>query len=480
MTAAGGDQDLEGRARERVGTTIRGKYRIDSILGVGGMAIVYRATHRNRAEFAVKMLLPELSFNTALRTRFLREGYAANSVKHSGVVQVVDDDVAEDGAAFIVMELLRGESIEALWTLCGKHVPAAVASAIADQLLDVLVAAHENGVVHRDIKPANIFLTSDGVVKVLDFGIARVRDVMATGAQGTGTGVLLGTPAFMAPEQAKGLTQTIDAQTDVWAVGATLFTLLTGQCVHEAENAALIIISTATKPARLISSVAPNVPPLVAAVIDRALAFEKGDRWASAREMRDALREAHRSAFAKDPSRELLLTFLENAKTWSDETEAAQSIAHAAAMRARSDFVGGTTANPVSSRPESLRRSPRQARWLLWSAIGCATVATSIAIAMFVKRAPHATVEPEHAASTITGALASNAIALPSETAAPSASTPTPDSSQSAAVHRPSPTAHATSTTVAPQTSATKPVGSCEPPYYFDSQHRKVFKTECL
>src|ERR1700692_4497027 len=105
----------EAQASGRVGTTLRGKYRIERVLGVGGMAVVYAATHRNQAEFAVKMLHPELSSREDIRSRFLREGYIANSVKHAGAVRVVDDDVAEDGAAFLVMELLDGTTVEDMW-----------------------------------------------------------------------------------------------------------------------------------------------------------------------------------------------------------------------------------------------------------------------------------------------------------------------------------------------------------------------------
>src|SRR5450631_3091958 len=134
------------------------------------MAVVYRATHRNRAEFAIKMLHGELSMREDIRARFLREGYAANSVKHPGAVRVVDDDVAEDGAAFLVMDLLEGATVEELWERADRHLPVPVAAAIVHQLLDVLTAAHEAGIVHRDIKPANLFVTTDGTVKVLDFG----------------------------------------------------------------------------------------------------------------------------------------------------------------------------------------------------------------------------------------------------------------------------------------------------------------------
>src|SRR5580704_13573042 len=132
----------------RVGTVLRGKYRLDRVIGAGGMAVVYKATHRNHAEFAVKMLHPELSIREDIRSRFLREGYTANAVKHSGAVLVVDDDVAEDGAAFLVMELLDGISCEDLVERPGEKVSPDEASAILIQFLDVLAAAHANGIVH--------------------------------------------------------------------------------------------------------------------------------------------------------------------------------------------------------------------------------------------------------------------------------------------------------------------------------------------
>src|SRR5580700_7243547 len=156
------DPDSVSQAQRRVGTVLRGKYHLDRVLGVGGMAVVYAATHRNTKRFAVKMLHPELSIHEDVRTRFLREGYVANSVQHPGAVAVLDDDVAEDGAAFLVMELLDGAPVDAVWEKHGKRVPVAVVVAIGDALLDVLAAAHAKGVVHRDIKPANLFLTSDG------------------------------------------------------------------------------------------------------------------------------------------------------------------------------------------------------------------------------------------------------------------------------------------------------------------------------
>src|SRR5450432_3710748 len=165
------------RARARIGTVLKHKWRLDKVIGVGGMAVVYAATHRNKKRAAIKMLHPELSMDATIRERFLREGYVANSVGQRGAVSVDDDDVSEDGLAYLVMELLDGETIEQRWERKGRLLSPHEALSVMDQLLDTLAAAHARGIVHRDLKPENMFLTRDGAVKVLDFGIARVREM---------------------------------------------------------------------------------------------------------------------------------------------------------------------------------------------------------------------------------------------------------------------------------------------------------------
>ena len=285
------EASLLAQARARVGTVLRDKYSIERILGVGGMAVVYVATHRNRQSFAIKMLHPVLSLNPAIRARFLGEGYRANSVRHRGAVKVLDDDVAEDGSVFLVMELLDGESLDRTAERFAGRLPARAVLAIGHQLMDVLAAAHVANVVHRDIKPANLFLTREGTLKVLDFGIARLLET--AGSQVTHTGAVLGTPAFMAPEQARGMLDDIDGQTDIWAAGATLFYLLTGCLVHEGENAQMLLVHAATRPAPSLETRAPQAPPGLIAVIDQALAFDKAARWPSAEHMRDAIRDTY-------------------------------------------------------------------------------------------------------------------------------------------------------------------------------------------
>jgi serine/threonine-protein kinase len=284
--------DIAERAQARVGTVLNGKWRLDRVLGIGGMASVYAATHRNQSRCAIKMLHPEVGIDREVTARFLREGYVANSVGHPGAVTVHDDDVSEEGAAFLVMELLEGETLEARWSRACTALPLREVLAFVDRLLDVLVAAHARDIVHRDLKPENLFLTRDGQLKVLDFGIARLRELSGAGTPGTRAGSLLGTPAFMAPEQARGRWDEVDGRTDLWAVGATAFTLLSGRHVHEAETANEQLILAATVPAPSLAAVLPDLPGPFAEMFDRALAFDKAQRFADARAMQRALREA--------------------------------------------------------------------------------------------------------------------------------------------------------------------------------------------
>lgn len=281
-------EHVAGRAEARVGTLLRGKWRLDRVLGIGGMAAVYAATHRNQARVAIKMLHPEVSLDAEVTERFLREGYLANSVDHPGTVKVLDDDVSDDGAPFLVMELLEGETVESRWARKGRRLPVAEVLSIAQKTLEVLAAAHTKGVVHRDLKPDNLFLTRNGELKILDFGIARLHEVSKE-ATHTRAGSVMGTPAFMAPEQARGRWDDVDARTDIWALGATVFTLLSGRYVHDGETIQEQLILAATKPAPSLHTLLPELSPLVADWIDRALAYDRGARWPDARSMLAAL-----------------------------------------------------------------------------------------------------------------------------------------------------------------------------------------------
>jgi serine/threonine-protein kinase len=285
-------EELIRRAEGARGKVLRDKWRLDQVLGIGGMATVYAATHRNGKRAAVKVLHPEAALAPTVKERFLREGYLANKVDHPGAVSILDDDVDADGTVFLVMELLDGETLDTRLSRVGDKLAVPELLQIIDQVADCLHAAHGKGIVHRDIKPGNLFITRSGTVKILDFGIARLdgKDKLKTG--GTG-GQTLGTPGFMSPEQARGRWNEVDAQSDLWAVGAVMFTCLSGHHVHEAPTVNEQLLAAMTVPARPIRDLAADVPDPVAELVDHALAFAKEGRWSNARAMQEAVRKAY-------------------------------------------------------------------------------------------------------------------------------------------------------------------------------------------
>jgi eukaryotic-like serine/threonine-protein kinase len=253
------------------------------------MAAVYAATHRNGQRVAIKILHTKLSSDDGVRERFLREGHVTNAVNHPACVTVMDDGITEHGAPFLVMELLHGQTLRELWKRKGRRLAPIQALLVLDPVLDCLSACHGVGVIHRDLKPPNIFLTRSGGVKVLDFGVAQLR---TASTEKTRAGTALGTPHYMSPEQAMGLVDELDGRADLFSVGAILHALITGQRIHQArtENEALILAGTS--PVASVARIAPELPIELIALIDKALAWDRRNRYADAREMQAALRDA--------------------------------------------------------------------------------------------------------------------------------------------------------------------------------------------
>ncbi len=283
---------IEREAKARLGITLRAKWHLDTLLGIGGVAAVYAATHRNGKRGAVK-IMHRSACDPESNHRFLCEGRIANHVQHDGVVSFLDDDLAEDGSPFLVMELLDGESFGAHAARTGNRLASDIVLLLVDQVLDALAAAHDRGIIHRDIKPENLFVTTDARIKVLDFGIAHLTDSFGAQLRVTQLGTTMGTPAFMSPEQARGRWDVVGPKSDLWSLGATMFTLLTGQLVHEDSSMYEVLAATITKPVRSLETALPGAPPTVVALVNRALRRDPVDRWPDARAMQRAVRAAY-------------------------------------------------------------------------------------------------------------------------------------------------------------------------------------------
>jgi serine/threonine protein kinase len=289
------------RAVERLGKWINQKFRLDRLLGVGGMATVYAATHRNGSKAALKILHTEFAREDAIKQRFLREGYVANKVDHVGRVAILDDDETEDREPFLVMELLEGETLQQLWKRHDRRVPIMDALVVAEAVLDTLIPFHEQNIIHRDLKPANIFITHEGQVKLLDFGVAQLRE--QGGEALTRAGTALGTPSFMSPEQAMGKSDQLDGRSDVFAVGATLYAVLSGRRLHQGKSDNEAFILAATQPATSLARAAPHLPVEVIALVDKALSWDRRKRFANVAAMRDACRELIAAFGAREPNK---------------------------------------------------------------------------------------------------------------------------------------------------------------------------------
>ncbi|MFI1303823.1 protein kinase domain-containing protein [Streptomyces sioyaensis] len=269
------------------------RYELVEQLGHGGMGTVYRAhDHRLRRTVAVKTLSAELALQPEFLSRFQREAHAAAALNHPGVATV--HDVGEDasgGAAepYLVMEYVEGTTLSHV--LKGGALPPAQAVDVVGQVLEALEHSHRHAIVHRDIKPANVMLAGTGKIKVVDFGIAKALSEVATRL--TGTGVAVGTPAYLAPEQIKG--GDTDHRTDLYAVGALLYELLTGRPPYTGDSPFSVMHQHLTADPVPPSRLRPELPPALDAVIVRALHKDREDRFADAAAMRTALSAAART-----------------------------------------------------------------------------------------------------------------------------------------------------------------------------------------
>jgi serine/threonine-protein kinase len=271
-----------------IGTTI-GSYRILAKLGEGGMGAVYAAEHAllgRRA--AIKVLLPELSRRAEIVERFFNEARASTAIGDLGVVQVFDFGHHVDGSAFIVMELLEGESLDSRLRRVGA-LPVRDALRIVRQMAQTLATVHARGVIHRDLKPDNVFLVADPEAeggerpKILDFGIAKLSEATG-GLSQTRTGSLMGTPLYMSPEQCRGGGH-IDRRSDVYALGCVLFHLLCGRPPFEGEGPGDVLVKHVTQPPPPPSALRPGLHAAVDGLVLRCLGKTPDERFADMTEV---------------------------------------------------------------------------------------------------------------------------------------------------------------------------------------------------
>jgi serine/threonine protein kinase len=265
-----------------------GPYVVERVLGRGAMGTVYRARRDGQGPpVAVKLLNPDIARESGAAARFVREGRAAALVNFPGVVGVTDFGQLADGQAYLVMELVEGRTLEQELQATGA-LPPAEALRIATRILTALEAAHQRGVVHRDLKPSNVFLTPDGQVKIVDFGAALVGDGRRSGK--TDAGLVLGSPAYMAPEQALG--RTTDDRADLYSLGCVLYRMLSGRPPFQAKTLVEVLRLQIEEPPAPVKSPRGALPVLLVEAVERALAKDPEERFFSAGEMRAVLEQA--------------------------------------------------------------------------------------------------------------------------------------------------------------------------------------------
>jgi len=283
-----------GRSQVAVGDVLAGKYRVERVLGMGGMGVVVAATHLElRDERAIKLVRPELTHPQIIE-RFLREARAVVKLRSEHVAQVYDIGRLPTGAPFMVMELLHGDDLAALLKKRGA-LPVHEAALFVMQACDALSEAHGRGIVHRDLKPANLFLThrEDGspCIKVLDFGVSKYipEDGESTEMEMTSNGDIMGSPLYMAPEQMRAARE-VDARADIWALGAILYKLVTGRAPFQRPTTPEIFMAVlGSDVAPLPSSIHAGIPSGLEAVIMRCLSKDVDSRFPRAADLRAAL-----------------------------------------------------------------------------------------------------------------------------------------------------------------------------------------------
>ncbi len=291
--------DAQSSAPVSPGDVIAGKYRVERVLGAGGMGIVVAAMHLQLEErVALKFVLPSALSTPGIVERFLREARAAVKLKSEHVGKVLDVGTLESGVPFMVMEYLEGSNLDEVLNARGA-LPVQTAVDYVVQACRGIAEAHALGIVHRDLKPQNLFVSrrtnGEPIVKVLDFGISKVTSQVDGGL--TSTQAMIGSPFYMSPEQMNS-SRDVDPRTDVWSLGIILFECLTREVPFVGESMPQLVVSVMQHAPRSLAGLRPDVPPELASIVERCLKKSPSERFANAGELEAALVPFSSAAFA--------------------------------------------------------------------------------------------------------------------------------------------------------------------------------------
>jgi serine/threonine protein kinase len=442
------------------GTVLLGKYRIERLLGKGGMAVVYLAHHEMlQQDVAIKILLPDVAEKPENASRFLNEARAAVRLRNEHVATVMDIGVLEDDSAYIVLEYLDGLDLEQVLEANGPMPWQQVVDYVL-QALEAVAQAHALGIVHRDLKPSNLFIAKrpngTPILKVLDFGISKITNTLADGSV-TSTKTMLGSPVFMSPEQLRSAKK-VDHRTDIWAIGVVFYHLLTGGFPYEAESIGELFAAVLEQMPASIRAMRPDVPPELEAIYRRCLSRNVDERYPNVAEL----------AFALEPLA---------------SADGKISVAHIRKTLGAGEAVSVTSARPVENKapapPANIATGPSTAAE--WSeslattkksplprtaAIGGAVVvlcALGVAFAVWPAKAPTTSVVGSTAVTTpSTPEPPPSATAM--ITAAVTAAPPSPTASTLATAPEPTHTAVTTTLRGAPSASSSAHARSDAPP----------------
>ncbi len=367
--------------RDAANAIIADRYRLDELIDEGAMGTVWRATHLALdCPVAIKFLHNFLNGPSpeVLKARFFNEARMAASVRHRNVVDIIDFGTVQDGRPYMVLEFLEGQNLADRLEKDSAFTVSELVR-VADQALSGLAAIHDGGIIHRDLKPANIYLVYDAdgfFTKLLDFGISRSLDTRSPAL--TLEGAVLGTPQYMSPEQAYG--SEIDARTDIYSMGVVLYEALTGRLPYDANTPTRVILQVTTGGAAPVASFRPELEPL-SKVVERAMALDSSQRFANARQMRQALQEA-----------------LAALREEIDVDRITNSGASVCTDRGVSPRVVGSAGTDDDAIELPRKRLPSQAGVAVVSAL----VFLAIVVVMFVR--PRAELEPEQPPAVRSGA----------------------------------------------------------------------------